>query len=165
MSEVALTFRPGDPVPSWFIGVEPRDDVAAHMPRVVAPLVFAAHGRVLDDGARYVVRLDDGSRSRSVVTGDLRCCHIVAERPILWADGSYWPGCGVPPPADWTPDPDRVRRIAAVGRQRAVMLAAHSTPPVSAPTYYKAVALVAAGAGIGVLIMLAAVSVVLAVAS
>jgi hypothetical protein len=168
MSEVVLTFAPGDPVPPWFVDVEPRDDVPAHMPRLLTAPVFVDAGCVVDEGARYVVKLDGEPRDGRVIVCELYYCMIVVEKPILWADGSFWPGRGVPPPLGWAPDPARLKRIAAASRAQETILtmSAHLTPVIPArSTYYKAAALVAAGLLIGVSIMAAVVGLVLAVAT
>jgi hypothetical protein len=165
MKEVVLTFAPGDPVPSWFMAIEPRQDVPGHLPRLGDGLLFAAPGRIVDDGACYVVEVDPGADARRVVVGETRYCHVTVERPVLWANGEYWPGCGVPEPASWTPDPARVKRIADVERSREALMSDRLViaPGVPDPTYYKAAGLVALGFVFGLLIMGAVVGTVLAV--
>lgn len=158
MTGTVLTFQPGDPVPPWFMAVEPRSDVAPDLPRLAAPLTFQAPGRVVDDGSRYVVSVE-GDPKRIIVGGEMYYCHIVVERPILWPDGAYWPGCGVPTPAAWAPDPVRVKAIAAVEGSREALLADRT----SEATYHKAALLVGAGVLIGLLIMGGVVATVLAV--
>lgn len=160
MRDVVLTFAPGDPVPPWFVDVEPRHDVPADLPRMAAPLRFAGQGRVVDEGSRYVVELDGIGALRRAIVGDLYYCHLVVEKPILWADGTYWPGGGVPPPLGWTPDPARVKRIADVERSRAALeravLYGEEAPAVSGSTYYKALGLLTAGVLIGAAVFPAA---------
>jgi hypothetical protein len=148
MTQTVLTFQPGDPVPPWFVDVEPRHDVPSHMPRLAAPLEFAASGRIVDEGDRYAVVLDGPAPKRRAIVGDLYYCHLVVEKPILWADGTYWPGGGVPSPLGWEPDPARVKRIADVERSRAALLSGelYIEPDVQAlagvkSSYYKAAAI------------------------
>lgn len=112
MSAVVLTFKPGDPVPPWFIDVEPRADVAANLPALVEPLEFNAVGEIIDAGDRYEIKLAPGYPLRRAIVGNTRYCDLVNDKTILWPDGERWKGVGPVEPVTWTPDPERVKRAA-----------------------------------------------------
>lgn len=167
MSGVVTKFAAGDPVPAWLIAVEPRTDVPAGVSAVVDPVHFSAPVTVRDDGARYVLELPPGYPINGpVVVGHLRNCHLIAERPILWPNGDYWPGTGEPPAAGWAPDPIRLARSSLGGEPGRVTVVSRTlemTPdrPMER-TYYKAAVLFGIGVLIGVCIMAGAVAAVLA---
>lgn len=168
MKGVVFAFKPSDPVPSWLLDIEPRQDVPGGLSRIIERPLFCVAGQVIDEGPCYAIQCDFKPGDRRVIVGDLYYCHIVVEKPLRWPNGDVWHGMGGPcPEAGWSPDPERVRQAGRntdalrdlgrtarppVGRIILTPDAAAPDAPVAARTFWKAGFLMLFGAVIGAVV-------------